>query len=242
MVLQDPFSRTSYCAIYLRLRIGQDCHWSISFHNPRGGWIIRCKRQKVKQKVTIICNVTKRVCGYYGCTPEARDKIGCHQPRLVYHIVPLDMKGCICYFVKWQIHPFISKRTIIVCCWSIHPRLVEVVHLLPEREVKPPEDSHPTRESRLDCSTKLRNTAVTLLVEISISTNGVTTVFSGLSGPPHSQTICPEGGGVLYLRRHCLIARKLRPFYIQYPVDLSRTQPSPVCWLAAESARATYHH
>ena len=27
-------------------------------------------------------------------------------------IVPLDMKGCICHFVKWQIHPSISKGTI----------------------------------------------------------------------------------------------------------------------------------
>ena len=26
------------------------------------------------------------------------------------NIVPLDMKGCICHFVKWQIHPFISKE------------------------------------------------------------------------------------------------------------------------------------
>ena len=25
------------------------------------------------------------------------------------HIVPLDMKRCICHLVKWQIHPFISK-------------------------------------------------------------------------------------------------------------------------------------
>ena len=29
--------------------------------------------------------------------------------------VPLDMKGCICHFTKWQIHPFISKGTIITC-------------------------------------------------------------------------------------------------------------------------------
>ena len=28
------------------------------------------------------------------------------------HIVTLHMKGCICHFVKWQIHPFISKGTI----------------------------------------------------------------------------------------------------------------------------------
>ena len=25
--------------------------------------------------------------------------------------LPLDMKGCICHFKKWQIHPFISKGT-----------------------------------------------------------------------------------------------------------------------------------
>ena len=25
------------------------------------------------------------------------------------YIVPLDMKGCICHFPKWQIHPFRSK-------------------------------------------------------------------------------------------------------------------------------------
>ena len=25
--------------------------------------------------------------------------------------VTLDMKGCICHFVKWQIHPFLSKGT-----------------------------------------------------------------------------------------------------------------------------------
>ena len=29
------------------------------------------------------------------------------------HTVPLDTKGCICHFTKWQIHPFISKGTNI---------------------------------------------------------------------------------------------------------------------------------
>ena len=30
--------------------------------------------------------------------------------RLMTHqIIPFDMKGCICHFTKWQIHPFISK-------------------------------------------------------------------------------------------------------------------------------------
>ena len=27
-------------------------------------------------------------------------------------IVPLDVKGCICHFTKWQIHPFISKGVV----------------------------------------------------------------------------------------------------------------------------------
>ena len=27
-------------------------------------------------------------------------------------IVPLDVKGCVCHFEKWQVHPFISKETI----------------------------------------------------------------------------------------------------------------------------------
>ena len=30
-----------------------------------------------------------------------------------YLIVPLDMKRCVCHFVKWLIHPFTSKGTII---------------------------------------------------------------------------------------------------------------------------------
>ena len=30
-------------------------------------------------------------------------------------IVPLDMKGCICHFAKWQIHPIISKGAICNC-------------------------------------------------------------------------------------------------------------------------------
>ena len=46
--------------------------------------------------------------------------------------VPLDMKGCICYFAKWQIHPFISNGTK-----SYHMPLV--THCLTEPELdKPP--------------------------------------------------------------------------------------------------------
>ena len=37
------------------------------------------------------------------------------QARDGQSIVPLDMKGCICHFTKWQIHLFISKGTQ---CWT----------------------------------------------------------------------------------------------------------------------------
>ena len=33
------------------------------------------------------------------------------------HIIPLDMKGCLCHFTVWQRHPFISKGPI----WQRHP-------------------------------------------------------------------------------------------------------------------------
>ena len=35
------------------------------------------------------------------------------------HFVSLDMKGCICYFVKWQIHPFISKATTYISIYIV---------------------------------------------------------------------------------------------------------------------------
>ena len=31
------------------------------------------------------------------------------QTKYVNYSSPLDMKGCICHFVKWQIHPLQSK-------------------------------------------------------------------------------------------------------------------------------------
>ena len=36
--------------------------------------------------------------------------------------VSLDMKGCICHFVNWQIHPFIFKMTLFwqLHMWNIH--------------------------------------------------------------------------------------------------------------------------
>ena len=33
-------------------------------------------------------------------------------PRVCWRFIPLDMKGCICHFLKWQIHPFISEGTM----------------------------------------------------------------------------------------------------------------------------------
>ena len=40
------------------------------------------------------------------------------------YIVPLDMKVCICHFVKWQIHPFISKGTTYRLCTQ-HTSLIK---------------------------------------------------------------------------------------------------------------------
>ena len=40
--------------------------------------------------------------------PEARSAHPASRGE-ISHMVPLDMKGCICHFTKWQIHPFISK-------------------------------------------------------------------------------------------------------------------------------------
>ena len=37
---------------------------------------------------------------------------GCMEQRQVY-IVPLDIKCCICHFVNWQIHAFLSKESIL---------------------------------------------------------------------------------------------------------------------------------
>ena len=44
--------------------------------------------------------------------PFGRSWVWIYQYRVVQgEIVPLDMEGCICHFVKWQMHPFISKET-----------------------------------------------------------------------------------------------------------------------------------
>ena len=37
---------------------------------------------------------------------------------------PFDMKGCICHFVKWQIHPLISKGTICYRDWLLNAVLL----------------------------------------------------------------------------------------------------------------------
>ena len=36
-------------------------------------------------------------------------------------IVPFDMKGCICHFAKWQIHPLICKGTIYTAVHRWNP-------------------------------------------------------------------------------------------------------------------------
>ena len=44
----------------------------------------------------------------YGCLRRT-DTV---QQTGVCNIVSLAMKGCICHYLKWQIHPFIANRAI----------------------------------------------------------------------------------------------------------------------------------
>ena len=49
-------------------------------------------------------------------------------------LVPSDMKGCICHFAKWHIHPFISKWSQLPCwivCYSFH-----IFHFLASNDEK----------------------------------------------------------------------------------------------------------
>ena len=46
--------------------------------------------------------------------------------HLPQNILPLDMKGCICHFVKWHIHPFIFKGPI---CHRVQYHLLAVLAL-----------------------------------------------------------------------------------------------------------------
>ena len=52
--------------------------------------------------------------------------------QTVYNVslnVPLDMKGCICHFTEWQIHPFIAK--VFCCVWD---SVIHLYELLNENE------------------------------------------------------------------------------------------------------------
>ena len=58
-----------------------------------------------------ICHLLAMECDnmvidYGGRDPQSLKK------NVLWQIFNLDMKGCICHFVKWQIHPFISKGTM----------------------------------------------------------------------------------------------------------------------------------
>ena len=44
---------------------------------------------------------------------------------LSYTIQILDMKGCICHFTKWQIHPLISRGTT---CWRSYYSIILLVN------------------------------------------------------------------------------------------------------------------
>ena len=57
------------------------------------------------------------------CSPNKHDTLN-------LYTVPLDMKGCICHFTKWQIHPSISKGTIYVNPITLYECYTNVLCLL----------------------------------------------------------------------------------------------------------------
>ena len=51
------------------------------------------------------------------------------------YIVPLGMKGCICHFAKWQIHPFISKGTIYGEALMAKGRIISMIRCTKELKI-----------------------------------------------------------------------------------------------------------
>ena len=47
---------------------------------------------------------------YYCCLRSSLQwRLNLFRNGILWQVVPFDMKGCICHFTKWQIHPSISK-------------------------------------------------------------------------------------------------------------------------------------
>ena len=77
------------------------------------------RRQNLTSKV---CPRAKRIKCSFCCSllhkiPQLADN-SLYDDLRCYHniepfVIPLDIKGCICHFVKWQIHPFKSKGPFV---------------------------------------------------------------------------------------------------------------------------------
>ena len=70
--------------------------------------------------------------------------------RTSHSIIPLDMKGCICHFPKWQIHPFIFKVTILAETPTMEPSREFPTTQELDRGMVPPKTGHTREELALD--------------------------------------------------------------------------------------------
>ena len=69
----------------------------------------------------VLCCTGNRITSEFRWRCISQDRINCQNNHVASEMeeqmVTLDMKGCICHFVKWRIHPFISKGLLI--SWKI---------------------------------------------------------------------------------------------------------------------------
>ena len=99
-----------------------------------------------------------------------------------WHFVSLDMKGCICHFAKWQIHPFISKEAtcIIRDCLCSYLCFISVLMagIAGYRAVWPGTPGNSPVQSALRCPVPARRNR-DLIVGAMLTAGRYTAVFSG---------------------------------------------------------------
>ena len=88
------------------VNVGPMCIYTLSWEMIHWGITYHCLFY-ASRRPTVLGN--KVFEGYF--VYSELEKVS-HPIKQLGHIVPLDMKGCICHFAKWQIDPFISKGTI----------------------------------------------------------------------------------------------------------------------------------
>ena len=115
------------------------------------------------------------------------------------HFVSFDMKGCICHFTKWQIHPFISTGTIyssrigvkkrsVSWIWPFRPLWYERVYLTLNKVADTPfyiqrDDFNPATDLCLMVSFRPLNPFVTMYCTMCGWRSGPTLTYAPLLLP-----------------------------------------------------------